>query len=186
MLYLQEDYYFRDQKDFPFRKAVLVTAQAVGVWCNFYRAKLLVPKKGVKEKTREGALPEEKSTRDGFIAELVSWIFENSLFEGTFSLHLDTAPIAGTRGPKKFDDSDGHCCWTLDLTSDEFTRVQDSWRAHELPDDLFYPAGAEIRVPLPLGPISRLLIRFGFTTTNERIYSPKRWAMKNTSKLTPD
>lgn len=138
MLYLQEDYYFNDQKIFPFRKAVLVTAQTVGAWCGFYRAVLLVPKKGIKEKMRQGALPQEKSEKDRFIADLTDWIFENSLFEGTFSLQLDTAPIGRkSRDPKKFDNPDGHCCWTLDLTPDEFARVRDTWRANGLPDDLF-------------------------------------------------
>ena len=95
LVYLMENYF--KQKNFPFKKAVLVTTKTISQWCNYYKAELLEPKKGIKksERKKQGKLPTSEKERKIFVQELVNWIFENSEFE---KILFETFSAVGTVG----------------------------------------------------------------------------------------
>ena len=127
MLYFPELYYFFDQKDFPLQRAVFVTAKEIAKYCTYYKAKLIVPQKGIKEKERQGLLPVEE--KDKFIEELMEWMFSNSLNLGLFTLTLDNLEIGKAKEKvAKFDHHDDTCCWVLNLSEDEFFKLQNVWK----------------------------------------------------------
>lgn len=167
MLYSPELFYFFDQKDTPLKKAVLVTAKEIAKYCTYYKAKLIVPKKGVKEKERQGLLPSAAEEKEKFAKELIEWIFSNSLNLGLFTLTLDNLEIGKDKERvAKFDHHDDTCCWVLNLSKDEFLSLQNAWKNNDLPADLFFPE-EQTKIVKAKG----LLGWFGFT----KIYSPKRW-----------
>jgi hypothetical protein len=117
MLYLPELHYFFDQKDFPFEKAVLVTARKVSESCGYYKAKLISPLKGVKEMEHKGNLPSTTEEKHKFIESLIKWIFYNSVTQDLFALFLDDEEIGKRKDkPAKFDHHDDSCCWVMNLT----------------------------------------------------------------------
>ena len=183
--YSAELYYFQDQKDFPFSKGVLVTAETVGSWCSFYQARLLSPKKGVQERLREGQLPADKLEKQKFIAGLFEWIQNNSLVPDLFALFLDSEPIKDPTGFKnpycpKFCHHDDTCCWDISLTEQEFSQLKLAWKTNNLPEDLFYPAGLGICVPYKAKSfLGKMFIGiFG----GQRCYTPKQWEMEKTNR----
>ena len=177
MFYFPELYYFFDQKDFPLQKAVFVTAKEIAKYCTYYKAKLIVPQKGIKEKERQGLLPVEE--KDKFIEELMEWMFSNSLNLGLFTLTLDNLEIGKAKEEvAKFDHHDDTCCWVLNLSEDEFFKLQNVWKENGLPEDLFYLEDKAIKVIIPDGFIGSFLARLGFTGETSKIYSPKRWEEK--------
>jgi len=176
--YSAELYYWFDQKDFPFKKAFLVSSQIVGQWCDYYEAKILSPKKGIKETVRAGQLPSSLLEKQAFITHIFEWIQENSLVPDLFALFLDTKPIDNPTGAKnpyspKFDHHDDTCCWLLDLTDEEFKALQAALVAHNLPPDLFYPAGKDVCIPYQAKSlIGKVFVGiFG----GQRCFTPKRW-----------
>jgi hypothetical protein len=173
MHYLPELYYFEDQKDFPFQKAVQVTAVAVSRWSSHYSAELIVPKsKRISQVKKNGALPLDVQAKETFVAETVNWLFENSLTRDLFALFLDDESIPGRSKVAKFDHHDDTCCWALNLSASEFAELQSIWRANNLPEDLFYPQQDGISVEITgTGLKGRLLRALGAT----KGYTPKRW-----------
>ncbi|MEJ2601134.1 MAG: hypothetical protein P8Z00_22575 [Anaerolineales bacterium] len=173
MPYLAELYYLQDQKDFPFQKAVRVTATAVSRWSSFFYAKLIFPKSkqiGLVEKS--GTLPKDAQNKETFVAETVNWLFENSSTDELFSLFLDDEPAPKPGKLAKFDHHDDTCCWVLNLLESEFAELQSIWRAYGLPIDLFYPEQSGVHVMHPgMGLKARLLRAFRVT----KYYTPKQW-----------
>ncbi len=173
-LYVAELYYLQDHKDtFPYREAVRVTAVAVSRWCTHYHAKLLAPlSNDVQPQERTGRLPEDPAARERFVADLVDWIFANSLVGDLFALFLDDRPIPRREQRPKFDHHDDTCCWALNLSEEEFATLQAVWREHGLPEDLFYPAERTICVPYRgQGLGGKVLKALGF----QKCYTPKQW-----------
>ena len=173
MIYEPELYYLQDQKDFPFRDAVLVTATTVARWCSHYSAELLAPEpKNIVPKSKSGPLPTDPQEVEAFVAELVGWIFENSLMDSLFRLLLDDKPVTRSGGVEKFAHYDDMCCWFLNLAESEFVELQAAWQGHGLPQDLFYPQGKSVCIPNPgTGLGARLLRALGV----QQCYTPKRW-----------
>ena len=173
MFYCPELYYLVDGSDFPFRNAVRVTATTISRWSSHYRAELLAPEsKNTAPTCKSGPLPTDTREKEAFVAELVSWIFESSLLDTLFCLRLDDEPVPKSGGAAKFDHHDDTCCWVLDLSASEFAELQAAWQAHGLPQDLFYPQGEGMCVPVPgTGLKARLLRALGV----QRCYTPKQW-----------
>jgi hypothetical protein len=110
--------------------------------------------------------------REVFIADLVGWLFENSIIDDLFCLFLDSEPTPKPGKVAKFDHHDDTCCWVLNLTETEFAHLQAVWRANGLPEDLFYPERAGLCIPYPgMGLKARLLRALGI----QKCYTPKQW-----------
>jgi hypothetical protein len=176
MFYVAELYYLQNGSDVPFRDAVWVTATTVSRWSSYYRAELLAPEsKQISPTSKSGALPTDPQEKKAFVADLVSWIFESSMMDTLFYLRLGDEPVPKSGGVAKFDHHDDTCCWVLDLPESEFAELQAAWQAHGLPQDLFYPQGKGMCVPVPgTGLMARLLRSLGV----QRCYSPKQWENK--------
>jgi hypothetical protein len=173
MVYEPELYYLQDEKDFPFRDALRLTATTVSRWCSHYHAELLAPEpKDIVPKGKSGPLPTDPQEKEAFVAELVSWILENSLMDSLFRLLLDDEPVLKSGGGAKFAYYDDTCSWSLDLTESEFAELQSAWQGHSLPQDLFYPQGKSVCVPYPG---TGLMARLFRATGGQRCYTPKRW-----------
>lgn len=168
MIYHPELFYFYDTKDFPLKKALLATAKAVSNYCYDYSSQLITPKKGAKEKTKQGILPRDKKKRERFIEDIFDWIAENSKCWDLFALFLygkqhNTKPDE----TDKFDHHDDTCCWALNLTDVEFAAVQKEWQRNNLPQDLFYPRDSGIQ-------------------KGWHCYTPKRWQAKSKKDKSPN
>lgn len=176
MTYLPELHYLQDQRDFPFRKAVLVTACTVGRWSRYFCTELIAAKsKQVAPTCRSGSLPTILEEKETFIAELVSWLFENSLADELFCLFLDDDPVPQPGKVAKFDHHDDTCCWVLNLAQDEFVELQAEWKDHGLPTDLFYPEENTLCMPYPgTGLKARLFRSVGV----QKCYTPRQWENK--------
>lgn len=173
MFYLPELYYLQDQANFPLQKAVEVTAITVSRWCSYYEARLIaLLSKDILPAQKSGPLPEAMAERERFVGELVAWIFASSNPPELFALWLSDRPLSEKGRIAKFDHPDDTCCWVLDLSESEFGELQEAWRAHGLPTDLFYPEGKQICLPYPgKGWKARLLRAFG----GQQCYTPKQW-----------
>jgi hypothetical protein len=173
MRYLAELYYLQDQGEFPFRKAVIVTATTVACWCDYFYAKIIAPTmKQVKPPERGGALPKNIQEKEAFVAELLQWLFENSITDELFCLLLDDKPVPQPGVVAKFDHHDDTCCWSLTLSDNEFSELQTKWREQRLPEDLFYPEWKTICVSYSgERRMSRLLRAVGA----QKCYTPKQW-----------
>lgn len=173
MIYLPELFYLQDEKDFPFQKAVTVTAAAVSRWSSFYHAQLISPAvKQIDPREKSGPLPAGALARETFVRDLVGWLFEYSMVEGLFCLFLDDEIVPKTGSAAKFDHHDDTCCWVLNLTEKEFVELQSVWRANGLPDDLFYPQQEQICVPYPGTGIKARLLRL---LKAQMCTTPRRW-----------
>ncbi len=169
MIYLTELYYFFDQKNFPYEKAVLVTAQKVSEWSKYYRVKLLAPKKGIVELERSGQLPDNVSERKEFILKLLEWVWENSYTSDLFLLYLNDDEKNNSK-VRKFDHHDDTCCWYMNLSNEEFRELTATLKQNDLPEDLYYPEDKAIMIPYPW----KIKI-FGWLIGGQKVYTPKRW-----------
>ena len=170
-MYITENYYFKDRK-IDFIKILRVTAQAVGQWCDWFEAHLLMPIKNVNETERTGMLPENSAEKQKFIDELILWLTNNSESQETFRLFLDSNPISQDH---KFQHHDDTCCWYLNLSKKEFVKLQAIWKENGLPEDLFYPADEALRLLKPLGFWGKIFTTMGFTWQSFELFSPKEW-----------
>lgn len=175
MLLLPELYYFFDQKDFPFQKAFEATSVTVGGFCDYYYAKLITPKRGVKDLVRSGKLPHDPKEKTDFIANLSGWINSNSVCTDLFALHFDRKEIDIKKGiDRVFDHHDDTCCWFMRLTTDEFDGLKKAWKRADLPTDLFYMDGDEVCIIHDPSPFDKFLSNFGIHTESRTCLSPKR------------
>ncbi len=179
MIYVAELYYLQDQRDFPFQKAVLVTAQTVAQWCAHYRAKLIAPAKTVQGPAeKQGLLPIQPLERALLVEQIVQWIFANSLTDDLFYLLLDDQPISAPNGAAKFDHPDDTCCWFLNLNEDEFDALQAAWRENGLPANLFYPKDKAVCVPFPGSSLKAKMLR---ALGAQKCYTPMQWQAETAS-----
>lgn len=173
MAYLAELYYLQDQRDFPFRKAVLVTATTVSHWSSHFYAKLIATKsKQMAPMHKSGTLPANTEEKEAFVAELVSWLFENAVVDDLFCLLLDDKPVPQRGQVAKFDHHDDTCCWVLNLAENEFAELQAKWKEHGLPADLFYPEENTLCVPYPGTKLKARVLR---SIGVQKCYTPKQW-----------
>jgi hypothetical protein len=173
MRYLAELHYLQDQKDFPYQKAVRVTAAAISRWSSHFYAELIAPTSkqiGLVEKS--GPLPTDAQDRETFVTETLNWLFENSISDELFCLFLDDEPTPKPGKEARFDHHDDTCCWVLTLEENEFAELQSIWGANGLPEDLFYPEQGGVCIPyLGTGLKARFLRALGV----KRCYTPKQW-----------
>ena len=181
MIYLPEySYYFR-KKDFPFEKAVIVTAKSISKGCKGYKAQLISPKKGIKECIKEGTLPKSQKEKEKFIENIFKWIFDNSFCSDLFAFFLYEDYPHLKNYPAKFDHHDDTCCWCLNLDEKEFEELKKVLKKNKLPDDLFYSEDKLICVLAEPGIMGRFLNKIGFTIESKRCYTPKEWENRNKS-----
>ncbi|MCS7030551.1 MAG: hypothetical protein NZL92_03325 [Gloeomargarita sp. SKYG116] len=177
MLYAAELFYLENQDNFPFEKAVAVTAKTVGQWCTYFQAGLIIPDDA---EVHYGELPVEPGQKQAFIDELLAWIFSHTVSPELFHLILDDEPITETSKVPKFCHADDTGCWVLNLTASEFTELQRVWVDNGLPPDLFYPESETIVVPYDgKGLLAPLLRRLGVTTS----YTPRQWQARSQTTL---
>ncbi|MCX7683173.1 MAG: hypothetical protein N2508_14605 [Anaerolineae bacterium] len=172
MVYAAELFYFQDQQDFPFQRAVLVTAKTIARWCTHFQARLIAPGKKQAAGEKQGRLPDAPAEREAFVTELVQWLFAHSVVEELFCLLLDDEPVPRAGKVAKFDHHDDTCCWLLNLSESEFADLQNAWRENDLPSDLFYPVQEMICIPYPgHGLKPRVLRLLGV----RKCYTPAQW-----------
>ncbi len=134
------DYFWgQNSKELDFKKAVLVSTQAVARWCEYFSAHP-IDDRSVK---REGKLPADKKEKDAFIEELVTWL-TSGICPDLFTLFMGDKSILDEFSPKryqgmKFDHHhhDDTCCWSLQLTVEEFEELKNELKKNDLPEDLF-------------------------------------------------
>jgi hypothetical protein len=177
MRYCAELHYLQEQRGFPFPKAVAVTAKTVAHWCDHFYAEIIAPTtRQVKPLEKGGPLPNDLQAKEAFVADLLQWLFENSVTDTLFCLLLSDAD-----GVAKFDHPDDTCCWVLNVSDDEFAELQLRWRDEGLPEDLFYPEGKAVRIPYPGRTTkARLLRALGV----QKCYTPKQWEREQGNNLT--
>ncbi len=157
MIYQPDLFYFFDTRNFPAERAFCVTARAVSKYSYDYSAKLLAPKRGMKDRIRQGVMPQNDHEREKLIDDIYSWIAESSYDAGLYSLFLyDKQRNTDPEKCQKFDHHDDTCCCGLNLSDTEFAEVRAAWVQNDLPLDLFYP--------------NLLGVQKGF-----HYYSPRQW-----------
>src|SRR3989338_7665697 len=181
MHYLPELYYFFDSKEIRgknFQNLIIVIAKNVAQYCNCYSAKLLSPRKGVREIKKGGSLPTDRKEKEIFLEGLLKWIFDNSESIDLFSLFLQNGPIHTNRqGVIKFDHHDDTCCWILHLSGQEFKQLQKDLRKNNMPEDLFYEESEGKSISTKPGTFIRKFFRvLGFTS--RKYYTPKQWVIQ--------
>jgi len=127
MLYTINQKYFTKAEPSFLKKAIHVTAVAVGEFCRHHT---------------NGPLPDGHRQKEVFIEALVTTIFAVSERKETeeFQLLLDLQPIAKIQEQgliPKFAHHDDTFSWVLNLTEGEFRKLQQAWRSAALPIDLF-------------------------------------------------
>lgn len=172
MLYAFGLFYMQDRKSFPFQKSVLVTAKTVAQWCTHFRARLLAPSKKDIAQERQGVLPTDLLEKEAFVAELVQWIFANSLFDDLFYLLMDNEPIQQANKVAKFAYYDTYHSWLLNLTDSEFGLLQEAWVTNGLPANLFYPEQETVCVPYPGNSLKAKVLRWLGVQT---CFTPMQW-----------
>lgn len=184
MIYLPEDYYFKynpKNQNFPYQKAILSTVYKISLDCKYYEAKLLAPKKGVKDRIKQGILPRTDDDKKEFIEKLLGWIWDNSIVD-TFWLILSNEKKDGKITNPKYLQYEGmSCCWSLELSEQKFNQLQKVWKNNNLPEDLFFPEDQLIvAIPKYYEKWSKLR-RILFSGTYS--FSPKKWKeLKKTGK----
>ena len=166
MIYLSEIEYLRN-RNFPFKKAVRVTAKAVTKWCKIYSAGIIACKQGVSKDEIRGKLPNNKIEKEKIVDTTINWIFKNSCVRDLFALFLYKD---ASMKHSKFDHHDDTCCWILNLTKEEFKQLQKEWKSNNLPADLFYPQNKGIfaqKIPSKLDKL--------FDSTTGYCFSPRAW-----------
>ena len=128
------DIYYRGKIDS--KKLVMTVAKYFSNFCSNYEAGLIIPiNKSADNNDRKGKLPEQD--KDEFITDLVNWILDNSLDKDLFKLFLyNEQRTKETICP--FDHHDDDCCWALNLSTDEFSKLQEKLTKNGLPIDVFY------------------------------------------------
>lgn len=127
MLYTINQRYFTNADVSFLKKAILVTAVAVGEFCRHHT---------------DGPLPEGKRQKEVLIEAIVKTILTDMETTETekFQLLLDLQPIAKIEKQgiiAKFAHHDDTDSWVLNVTEGEFRKLQHAWRAAGLPLDLF-------------------------------------------------
>ena len=165
MWYGVEVDYFDGVRSVDPEEALRVTARAVAPWCNRYRAKLLAPRQGTTPTEKEGPLPQDPKARAPFVEDIITWILASSEVP-TFCLRLwDEATV-------KFEYPDEYTEWHLNLTPEEFSALQETWEAHGLPPDLFYPLEQGRCIPWPGQRWwDKVLRRLGV----QKCFTPRQW-----------
>ena len=127
MLFTTNEKYFA-QGDMAFlKRSILVTASAIGDFCQYVTG---------------GDLPAGKRQKEVVIEAMVEAIFSELEANKTeeFSLFLDPRPISTIQRQgvtAKFDHHSDTASWVLNVTEGEFKKLQQAWRASGLPVDLF-------------------------------------------------
>lgn len=136
--------YFNSE-NFPFKKAILVTAQALVGYCEGYKFGGFTSNKKLIMPESKGKFPLTLPEKQKKIKEIIDWLLEDKpgyeqflLFMYrkyrkywffTFLLNEDVI----------FNHHDDTCCWVLILTEEEFSKLKKEWKKNNLPEDLFYP-----------------------------------------------
>ena len=126
-LYTSNPKYFADADSSFLKRSILVTALSVGEFCRHHT---------------NGELPEDARQKEVVIEAMMEKIFGDLEKNATeeFTLFLDPQPIATIQSQgviARFDHPADTSSWVLNLTEDEFKKVQHAWRAAVLPLDLF-------------------------------------------------
>ncbi len=174
MYYLVERYYFDSHPPIVgLREALAITAKAVARYSTHYRAELLTPKRGTPLPTiRAGALPSPEEEKDHLVEALITWLYTYSVGE-TFRLVL-------LRGEEEvFHFPEVHVDWYLHITPAEFKGLRDIWRAHGLPEDLFFPEDNLRCVPWPG---HRWRDRLWRLLGVRKCFTPREWMTKSASE----
>ncbi len=174
MIYLPELYYFFDEKSVEFPKAIQITAGHISRTASYYEAEILYPLKGAKKEARSGDLTGTPAEREAVISEIFTWIQTNtnSATPDLFKVIIGNDP---SNPDSTFSHYDDNCCWALNLTRSEFTDLQQTWKDHGLPTDLFYSETETICKIKPPGPLRTFLANFGISWESKSCFSPKRW-----------
>ncbi|RME44013.1 MAG: hypothetical protein D6791_14175 [Chloroflexi bacterium] len=175
MRYLPELYYLQDRPDFPLRHAIQVTATGVALWCDYYLARVIAPREPRPAPgEKHGRLPSSPVEKEAVVGDLLRWLWDSSEVEDLFCLLLDDRPLPRPRPCSRFDHHDDTCCWVLDLTAEQFAILQQRWREHGLPADLFYPEREMRCVPWPgERKRDRALRALGA----QKCYTPRQWQL---------
>jgi len=174
MLYFPDTHYFKNKR-FSASYAIGVVAEGIGNWCDYYRAELVMPKKGIETTIRKGKFPPGAQKRREFITELINWLFENSQAD-VFHLNLDDGPIDITSGKiSMFSIHDSVQNWTLSLNAGQFASLQVMLKFSKLPKTLFYPEHECRRFLKPQSVFDRVLSLVGFTGGSYIMFTPQEW-----------
>ena len=134
MIYSPDDYYFWNNEDISFQKAVLVTVKTVSKWCDSYQATIKSPKTSLQIKYKSGDLPKTAADKEKFVINVLNWIWDNSKNERYFRLYL-IKNIQEKQVNVFVHDDDAN--WGLELSEDEFRALQKIFKKNCLPEDLF-------------------------------------------------
>jgi len=126
-LYTINPKYFANADSAFLKRSILLTAISVGEFCRHHTS---------------GELPEDARQKELVIEAMMKQIFSDLEKNATeeFTLFLDPQPIATIQSQgviAKFEHHGDISSWVLNLTKDEFKKVQHAWRAALLPLDLF-------------------------------------------------
>jgi len=126
-LYTINPKYFANADSAFLKRSILLTAISVGEFCRHHTS---------------GELPEDARQKELVIEAMMKQIFSDLEKNATeeFTLFLDPQPIATIQSQgviAKFEHHGDISSWVLNLTEDEFKKVQHAWRAALLPLDLF-------------------------------------------------
>ena len=126
-LYTINPKYFADADSAFLKRSILLTAISVGEFCRHHTS---------------GELPEDARQKELVIEAMMKQIFSDLEKNATeeFTLFLDPQPIATIQKQgviARFHHHGDTSSWVLNLTEEEFKKVQHAWRAALLPLDLF-------------------------------------------------
>jgi hypothetical protein len=161
----------------PRERAIPLTAHHLARWADRCFARRTVAPPGFTSgslpfQVREERLPTNPCARQEAIDELLRWLQDSD--DGTVSFN-DVALNCGDRSVLNAHDG---FPGVLHLTPRQYASVRRAWRAHDLPEDLYYPASAQRAVVEPveipgLGPARRL----------PRAYSPRAWERRDAAAV---
>ena len=138
MIYTTELYYWQDP-EFSFEKALRVTVEAITPFAKSYEATLIAPEDRKASKERHGLLPEDAVQKQNAMREVLDWIISASSQRDLFSLFISSEEATSHEKINLFDHHDDTCCWALNLSKMQFIALQEMWKQHDLPTDLFFP-----------------------------------------------
>lgn len=140
MEYKPEIYLWHWGSSEQFWKSIDLTVREVGQYCVYFYVELSEPKDGIRVKEREGSLPSSPEEKDIFLHELVDWLQENSRMPiFALEMHDKHFKMEASRDLSLFTRGDCNGCTVLNLTNEQFVRLQQIWEKNNLPKDLFYP-----------------------------------------------
>jgi hypothetical protein len=128
----------------PRERAIPLTAHHLARWADRCFARRTVASPGFTSgslpfQVREERLPTNPCARQEAIDELLRWLQDSD--DGTVSFN-DVALNCGDRSVLNAHDG---FPGVLHLTPRQYASVRRAWRAHDLPEDLYYPASASGR-----------------------------------------